>query len=238
MGTAVWTDVFFGPWFGADPVSYEVELQESEDTPGRFRLVNVYGEAFPYNEPGDWDDSKDYYLVINADDPDMVWTETFDTVCNWGYGDFLLGSDAGLYVSNGYSIEEIKEAYKAGEDILFGKLENNVITFPVDAMLKAMANYNNGAWYYGNHTEEFTIQLNITEAADAPKAAKAAHVSKNFSGNGVKAIHNVFGKMVFERDPQAVDVKTVSMAPVRREKEVSSFRNSRPVLNDRPMFLL
>ena len=216
VGTATWTDSFFSVWFGADPVSYEVELQESQDTPGRYRLVNVYGEAFPYNEPGDWDDSKDYYLVINADDPDYVWMEYFDSGCDWGYGDFLLVSDAGYYVYAGNPIELVKSR---AEDlgILFGTMEGGTVTFPAGCMLKAMAGYNGAVWYYGNQDEDYTITFNFDEAAVTAKAAKAT-AKKQFTGSAVKASPEAMPAVSFEREAKPVEVKTVRMDVVRKEK--------------------
>lgn len=232
VGTADWTDSFFAPWFGADPVTYEVELQASQDVTGRYRLVNVYGEAFPYNEPGDWDDSKDYYLVINADDPDYVWFENFDTGCNWGYGNFLLGEDAGLYVAEGYDIEVVKKNAEAA-GILFGKMEGNVITFPAGSILKAMAGYNNAAWYYGNKDEDYTLTLNFNDGGNAAPAIKKS-ADKSFAGKGVIAPAQKLPKMVFERDPKPVKV-SVEIPVARKEKEHNQARKiekiqSAPVL--------
>ena len=198
VGSATWTDAFFGPWFSADPLTYDVALEASQDVPGRYRLVNVYGEAFGYNEPGDWDDSEDYYFVLNADDPEKVWFETFDTGCNWGYGDFLLTCEPGLYVSRGEDIAELK----ADPDILFGVLEDNVVTFPAGSVFKAMAGYNNGAWYYGNKDVEWTIVLNFEEPAGVAPAHKS--ISKTRHGEGVFAHESLSEPNVFERNPQPV----------------------------------
>ncbi len=49
--------------------TYMVEVEESMTQPGLYRLVNPYGAAFPYNEPGDYDADNNYYLTINAVDP-------------------------------------------------------------------------------------------------------------------------------------------------------------------------
>ena len=198
VGSATWTDAFFGPWFGADPLTYDVALEASQDVPGRYRLVNVYGEAFGYNDPGDWDDSEDYYFVLNADDPEKVWFETFDTGCDWGYGNFLLTCEPGIYVSRGEDIAELK----ADPDILFGVLEDNVVTFPAGSVFKAMAGYNSGAWYYGNKDAEWTIVLNFEEPAGAAPAHKS--ISKTRHGQGVFAHESLAEPNVFERDPQPV----------------------------------
>lgn len=169
VGSASWTESFVGPWFGLETVSYDVELQEHNETPGFYRLVNIYGAAFPYNEDGDWDASKDYYLKLHAEDANHVWFETFDTGCNWGYGNFLLASDMGLYIEQ-YGVDTVIAAVDAGQiPNTFGVKNGNVITFPIDAVLKAMAEYNGGGWYYGNHAAEWSITLNPAAPSSSPK---------------------------------------------------------------------
>ena len=163
VGTAEWTDLFFAPWYNSDPVSYTVELQESASEPGRFRLNNVYGEPFPYNAAGDWDDSQDYGLVINATDPDFVWMEYFVSGTDWGNGNFMLQSLVSYYLVSS-SLDKLKEE---APDI-FGKKEGNVITFPSGTLLEAMSNYNNGTWYIGNSGSELVITLNFASPAPAP----------------------------------------------------------------------
>lgn len=200
-GTATWTDVFFGPWFGADALSYDVELERSEDDPARFRLVNVYGAAFPYNDTGDWDDSKDYYFVLNTHDPDYVYAERFDTGCNWGYGNFLIVSQVSRYIAN-YSLDVIK-----ANSIPAGKYDAtaNTVTFEPKALLKAMAEYNDGGLYVGN-SENFVITFHPGENLSAPVAPKLAAKklgnSQGFTGKDLRG-----ERMIFERDAQPVQVK-------------------------------
>ena len=179
VGTATWTDVFFGPWFGAEALSWDVPVEENDDIAGLYRLVNVYGEAFPYNEAGDWDTSKDYKLVLHAEDPALVYIDPFDTGCNWGYGDFLLTSQFGLYLNSGYSKEEI-----LANNVPYGTLTGNVVTFPAEGMLKAMANYNNGTWYVGN-SAEWSITLNLSAPASVANAK--VNVAKTLKDNAKKA---------------------------------------------------
>lgn len=217
VGTATWTDAFVGPVYGAESLSYEVELQESQDTPGRYRLVNVYGEAFPYNDPGDWDDSRDYYLVINADDPDYVWIEFFDSGCDWGDGNFRLASEAGIWVyEDGLGIEEVKDMAEE-EEIVFGTMKDNVITFPPYGVWLSLANYYGGQWIMTNE-EPYTITFNFEEsAAVAAKAAKPSVLERTAKKN-VQTIRKATAPIVFERDPQPLQVKTVRMDNVRKEK--------------------
>ena len=55
------------------PVTYEVEIEECTTIPGVYRLLNPYGPAFPYYSENEWDGTRDYHLVIHAEDPDAVY---------------------------------------------------------------------------------------------------------------------------------------------------------------------
>lgn len=130
LGMAEYTDAFVAPAYGAtDYPTYNVEVEENENIPGVYRLVNPYGAAYPYNEKGDWDDSRDYYMEINASDPDGVYITVQNTGLNWGDGNFYVYSYAAYNLDNGVSLEDAKA------EGLCGKMENGVITFPAETLL-------------------------------------------------------------------------------------------------------
>lgn len=129
LGKCTYTDGIISEQYGAESPTYMVEIQENELTAGLYRLVNAYGAAYPYNEPGDFDASKNYYVVINATNPERVYIEQSPTGCNWGNGEMTVWSMAGYYMSKGKTPDEVA----AGG--LFGTLENGVITFPKESLL-------------------------------------------------------------------------------------------------------
>lgn len=141
LGIGQYTDAFICGIFNVQPVTYGVEVQESEDKPGLYRLVNPYGEAYPYNEAGDWDTSKDYYLEINAQDPAGVYIEAQKLGLDWGYGMFSASSYAYMLMSD-YDFATIKAAGYCG------KLQDGVITFPTQGLLVTMESED--GWYYAN----------------------------------------------------------------------------------------
>lgn len=71
-GATEWTDFdenkSFGSYredlmttfFKVDNVVYNVKMQKSIVNKGMYRMVNTYGKAYPYNEDGDYDASKNY----------------------------------------------------------------------------------------------------------------------------------------------------------------------------------
>lgn len=140
LGNCTYTDLFVGTFFGTDNQTYQVEIEKDMVNEGMYRLVNPYGEKYPYNEPGDWDTSKTYYLEINAVNPDKVYIVPQMQGMDWGYGKFWMGSVAGLYIANG-------DPQRAEGN--YGTLKDGVITFPEKTLLVAMSEYNNGGLYYG-----------------------------------------------------------------------------------------
>ena len=156
-GYAMYTDDMIDGIFGVTPVTYPVKCQERADMPGVFRIYNPYGEIYPYNDPGDWDDSKDYLFIINASDPSKVYFDynsypnaVYDLGIDYGYGMIRLENLAGYYLANG------KDASK-----YYGTYANGAITFPKESFYLAMANYKDGDWrFYGNPNGAFKLVIN------------------------------------------------------------------------------
>lgn len=124
LGLAKYRDDIICSVFSITPCQYEVEVQESTEKPGVYRLVNPYGEPFPENYEGDWDTTQDYYMIIDASNPDKVVVGYTETGTDWGYGIISFESVAQYMLENGSTDEEVVEAG------MYGKLENSIITFP------------------------------------------------------------------------------------------------------------
>lgn len=160
LGKAAYTDDFMAPLFELDVVTYEVEVQESEQNPGKFRLVDPYGAVYPYNEPGDWDNSKEYYLEINATDPTAVYIE--QQASSIGYD---LYSYAAYFMDNGKTPEEVKAAG------YFGTYVNGVISFPANSLIVG----DGTNLYPSNMNGEFKVVMPGSATAAISKA-----VTKSF----------------------------------------------------------
>lgn len=148
LGNATVVDDYITGFFGVENVAWQVELQENQLYPGYYRLVNPYGAGYPYNEPGDYDASQDYYLEIHAEDPSKVWIPITTYGMDWGYGNFIFGSMAGLRIGQGKP--EAAEGY-------YGQLADGIITFPADALLIGMSDYNDGGLYTCNSSGAFKV---------------------------------------------------------------------------------
>ncbi len=197
LGYAEYTDDFVSALYSVGNMTYDVEIQENSQEPGLYRLVNPYGEAYPWNDPGDWDTSHDYYMEVNATDPDYVYIPEFDSGCNWGYGNFLMVSEVGYYVGYGYSVEECKMAGIEG-----GTLVDGVITFPVKGLLAAEPEYSS-SWYYANASGAEKIVL--------PAYRSSASAQKNkVKANGSKRVHLQTAKKAFDKASMSVKVNSRS----------------------------
>lgn len=146
LGSTSYTEDFLTKLYGFEPVTYEVEIQESVAIPGVYRLFNPYGEIFPLNEEGDYDESQTYYMEINASDPDGVYIPKQVVGLNWGNGLFSVYSFACYsYLDKGKTLADAKAAGACG------KLKDGIITFPKGQLITALgssmyASNNNGAF--------------------------------------------------------------------------------------------
>lgn len=194
LGNATVVDDYITGFFGVENVAWQVELQENQLYPGYYRLVNPYGAGYPYNEPGDFDASQDYYLEIHAEDPSKVWIPTTTYGMDWGYGNFIFGSMAGLRIGQGKP--EAAEGY-------YGQLADGIITFPADALLIGMSDYNDGGLYTCNSSGAFKVVFPGVVLADY--SAEVAYAGKLYDADD-----NLY--IVAEVNALGADVEEVRLA--------------------------
>ena len=150
-GYAMYTDDFITTFYGVDNIPFPTKLQERDDVPGYFRLVNTYHENYPYNDPGDWYEDKDYYIYIDATNPKKVFIpELCETGMDWGYGNVRVYSFAGYYLSRGDA---------ATAEDYYGTYANGAITFPIDALMINMPGYNETGLYTANGNGAFKLVI-------------------------------------------------------------------------------
>lgn len=127
LGVGYYVDDFIVPFYGYDPYDYEVEIDESTETPGLYRIRNAYApvaEAF-----GETGGEKD--IIIHAENPNGVYFLTQPIGIDFGSGEFSIvsyGGDDVEYFGEKYGAtpEQVIEAFP--ED--FGTLKDGVITLP------------------------------------------------------------------------------------------------------------
>ena len=155
---------------GLTPQTYEVEVLAHTKTPGLYRLKNAYAEVYPFNEPGDWDDSMDYYLEIDATNLSAVFITKQELGLDWGYGMISVESDAAYYMNEWDATpEEVTATFEYyGYESPFGTLIDGVITFPEDVFTVSFGSNE----LYGNHNGAFKVVLPEARTG-AVKASKA-----------------------------------------------------------------
>ena len=145
IGKCTYTDDFISTFYNVPNTPYQVEIQQNDLTPGLYRLVNPYGKGYPYNEPGDYDTSSDYYMVIDATNPDRVVVERFLSGMDWGEGEFMMWSFAGYYLNRGMSPDDVDaKGY-------YGTLENGIITWPKGTLMVGLPGDNGYSLYPANN---------------------------------------------------------------------------------------
>ena len=181
LGIGLYTEDFIGSVFGADPVTYEVEIEENSETPGLYRMLYPYDSKYPYNEEGDWDATGIYNIEVNAEDPEGVYILPQATGVDWTYGPISICSMGGYYIDGGNSVEDVKAAG------YLGTLVDGVITLPV--LERDLSDGSKGVYqgltimgtsaYYGATNGAFKLVLPEAVSAEArAKAAKRAKAQK------------------------------------------------------------
>ena len=207
-GTALYREDCVTTFFSAGNPVYEVPLQINTVVDGVYRLVNPYGAAYPANEPGKYDTSKDYYMTIHAEDPDFVYIVGGYTGMDWGYGEFWISSYVDYYLRTGKTVDEVKSEHPE----LFGTLKNNVITMPARSFLLSMDDYNDGGLYYANNNGLFAIALPGGVIADY--AVAATYLGKFINADGSEEIKagGMFGEDIASAKAFLVQDKLTSEA--------------------------
>lgn len=155
VGMAKWRDDIFDYPFnlGGSFPETEVELYESDVTPGRYRLKNVYTPEFAAQIFGgsaeDWQGAtREGYITFDATDPSRVIIEM---------------SDIGFIVNSGYGwmqiVSNCEENGITGADNLYGTLKDKIITFPAEAILLYLPLYEGGFLLPANGSAKTRIVL-------------------------------------------------------------------------------
>ncbi len=149
-------------------ITYSVEVFENIDKPGLYRVLNPLSpDVYPVEINGATYPEGDFYLEINAEDPEGVYVPYQSLGANWGLGEFYIYSMAANYLDHGITLEEIKAAGYCGT------LVDGVITFPVKGLLWTGADMG-GSLYYGNVEGKFKLDMsNLTAEPTEPEAGSA-----------------------------------------------------------------
>ena len=215
LGKATYTDDIVGPLFSKSPVTYEVEIEESVENPGKYRLVNPYGEVFPHNKPGAWDDSQTYYMVIDATDPDAVVIPQQALGVDWGYGMMGVWCMVENYLAQGAPASYVEPYY--------GKLKDGVITFPA----KSLILLDDDGAYYANGNGAFKVVLpGYGDAEGDDETPEEGAETTSVSKSSVKALDTAF-----ELPMSVGRIAGAGIVPETRTVEATATVSANPVRN-------
>lgn len=152
LGTATFTDdIMTGIWF-FDCETYEVPVEYDTFNTGWYRLVNPlqYHPLLDYmiSDGGEFPTDKDYYLVIDASDPENVKIPMGEIGYSDEDGAMSFCSLSAEWANLGYSESEVEG--------MGGKLIEGTITFTEPYSCR---NIQNGHTYYANESGELKIVL-------------------------------------------------------------------------------
>ena len=231
LGYVDYTDGYMVALFPIYPdyeelTTYSVEIQESEDYPGLYRLVNPYGEVYPLNEPGDYS-SGYYYLYIDATDPNMVYIPTTYQALDWGYGQMITSSFAGWIIENGYAPDEVNDILHQLEYFdgnAFGTLADGKITFEPFALLNGFDGdeyfYNGNVVIVDYDANDYPIYLeengelvapfcvDLSSLSSQPSARSASPASRSGSMKSAQWFKGTKNKVSKKNLPKLTSKKT------------------------------
>lgn len=123
IGYCEYTDGIVNSVFSIPTLTFDIEVQENEEDPGYYRLVDPYQAMASMFKNGTYPSSR-RYMYIDARDPMRVSIEESTLGIDVGYGEMGCISVSAYYLAQGYSADVIANAG------FFGVMENGVITFP------------------------------------------------------------------------------------------------------------
>ena len=199
LGVGYYVDDFIVPFYGYDPYEYEVEIDESTETPGLYRIRNAYApvaEAF-----GETGGEKD--IIIHAENPNGVYFLTQPIGIDFGSGEFSIvsyGGDDVEYFTEQYGVtpEQVIAAFPEH----FGTLEDGVITLPYLTATDSEGNIrkdsngdpikfqgylyrsDGGAWYSCRNGAFELVLPSANAAARAKAKSRAAAAAFEYRLNG------------------------------------------------------
>lgn len=138
LGTGELRDNIVNSWYSVPttPVM-QVEVQESEQTPGRYRVVNPY-HNYPY-DLGGGAPTGEAYMVVDASDPEHCYIEPCPTRLIVGYDAYGNLEQMGVWsIADDYYNNMYGDWELADQEGVCGKLENGCITFPPGSILTTL----------------------------------------------------------------------------------------------------
>lgn len=158
LGEAIYTDGFiYGVFNSIGGETWNVKVEQHKTRPGLFRIINPYKSGGWPIADSRFDIPGNYYITINAENPDAVYIEEsqLGIQLNSSDGPLVVNSLANYYLQAGYSMESIIEAG------VCGTFKDGLITFPGVSLLLGFTNdtdtNGNIRWYSTNYSPDIPV---------------------------------------------------------------------------------
>lgn len=218
IGTGLYTDHIFclnlvnsSTGEPAPPVQYPVQVQESNTTPGVYRILKPYApDVYGYAGDFGYDTSKNYNIIINASDPDYVYISG-QAIGISDQGDAMMICTVGglnydlLYPQYGEATFNLLKQ----KGIIKGTLKDGVISFPEGELLYSFASiYQDGMAGKANEIEATDV-LVLPEAVT--ESIKARAMSRKANGHFVRKGHNALKNNIGRTKKTFAPMKTYQL---------------------------
>lgn len=200
IGKGKFTDGFISDYFDTTAASVEVEIEESTDLAGFYRVVNPFASL--YSQYLDTTDHN-HYLYVSMVDGEPIYIPYSSTGIDLGYGVATVAS-ASYY--NYYMGEDISDDIAAIWDD-----ETKTLTFPQYALIMGQPMYEYGIFEGANYSGTFALQFPegysngvkdiTTDDANAPV--------QYFNLQGMRIANPTAGQMVIRRQGATVTKQLV-----------------------------
>lgn len=186
LGEVLYGEDYFATVFskaGLEVTNYLVEFQQNEENTNLFRLVDPYGEAWPYY--GAFSDV--YYSAPHNYLEVMIWSNGLALVCNTEMNmnadgdEIAMGSFAYNNIAGG---ESLQDQIDAG---LMGSFDGKKMTMPVSSLVWWIGNQG----YYGNSNGGFQINLDPGEEEEEEEGYSVKSVKKFTKSVRATAVSNL-----------------------------------------------
>lgn len=162
MGTGYLRDDLLTSYYRFDSYfEFEVEVEQSEQTPGRYRLVNAYRNC-PNIGTGEFPSDIKNYIVVDASVPDEVRIEQ-------GLAGFYVhpGKTLAVWSQADYQASYMNSPYTAKQEGLYGMIDEGNIYFPQGTLLvnpwegdeMEPGALNDAIWIIANNHGKFHLRL-------------------------------------------------------------------------------
>lgn len=201
-GEAVYSEDLINSLYNNSSVNdYNLAVQVNNDTPGYFRLVNPYGEAYPKASKNKHEatHTHNHYLYINASDPEKVVVEFSPLAIDFGDGSMYANSMVNYLLDRGATEADVADYY--------GKYDTatRTITVPAKSLIIGESGYEYGSPGLGNSNNLFKVVLPESAGVDDIISDSNADAPvEYFNLQGVRVANPAAGQLVIKRQGSEV----------------------------------